>query len=277
MLYAESPVATRTEGIVRIIDRKPTAAFKVSAVIITYNEEKILRKTLSQLHWCDEIIVVDSYSTDKTLTICEEFGCTVYSRPFDGYGAQKQFAISRASNDWVMCIDADEVLTDKLVEELVALTASETPYAGFSFRMNLVFLDKEFLHGKESGRYYLRLFNRKMGGISGDKVHECIRVNGPVKKLHSTIRHYSYTSIHQCIEKINRYSTFSAEMSYKKGKNKSVFAVLFGLPYNFTKYYLLERNCLNGLKGFYWSMFSTYYHFAKYVKLKELRNARNKD
>lgn len=242
---------------------------KVTAVIITYNEEKIIRKTLSKLAWCDEIVIVDSYSTDNTVAICREHGCDVYSRTFDGYGTQKQFAIARATNDWVLCIDADEIPTDELIAEIRSISP-DTNYAGFSFPMNMVFLDKEFRYGKESGRHFLRLFNRRKGGVTSEKVHESFQVDGEVKKLEHTILHYSYTGIHQCIEKLNKYSTLSAEISYGKGKNKSALAVLFGLPFNFFKYYLLERNCLNGMKGFYWSVFATYYHFLKYVKLKEL-------
>lgn len=263
-------VAGKIPGaLVQVKTPEPTE-LKISAVIITYNEEKIIRKTLSQLYWCNEIVVVDSYSTDNTVAICREFGCDVYSRKFDGYGPQKQYAIARATNDWVLCIDADEIPTDKLIQEIRAINPN-TAYAGFSFPMNLVFLDKEFLHGKESGRQFIRLFNRQKGGVTSDSVHESFEVKGPVFKLKHTILHYSYTSIHQCIEKLNRYSTLSAEISYRKGKNKSALAVLFGLPFNFFKYYVMERNCLNGMKGFYWSAFAAYYHFLKYVKLKELK------
>lgn len=253
-----------------------TGSLPVSAVIITYNEAHNIRRTLSQLLWCQEIIVVDSYSTDATIEICKEFGCTVYQRAFDGYGSQKRFAVSRASNNWILCIDADEVLSEDLVQEIQTQLQPGTAYAGFSFRMNLVFLEKEFRYGKESGRYYTRLFNKQQGGFTNDKVHESIRVEGPVKKLRHTIRHYSYTSLHQCMEKCNRYSTFSAEMAFSKGKNKSVGVVLLGLPFNFIKYYVVEGNFMNGLKGFYWSVFSTYYHFAKHVKLKELRHKHEK-
>jgi glycosyltransferase involved in cell wall biosynthesis len=243
---------------------------KVSAVIITYNEERILRKTLSKLYWCDEIIVVDSHSTDKTLAICHEFGCKVFLRSFDGYGAQKRFAVSRAKNDWLLCVDADEVLSDELVAEIIASLQDTPTVSGFSLPMNMIFLNKEFTHGKESGRYFLRLFNKQLGGISEDKVHEKLHVEGTVVKMKNTIYHYSYTSVQQYMEKLNRYSRYSAEIAFSKGKTKSVWAVLFSLPFNFCKYFFIERNCLNGWKGFYWSVFSTYYHFAKYIKLKEL-------
>jgi glycosyltransferase involved in cell wall biosynthesis len=249
---------------------KARSVLKVSAVIITYNEEQIIEKTLSKLHWCDEIVVVDSYSTDNTVALCQAYGCQVYTRHFDGYGSQKRFAISKASNDWILSIDADEVLTDELVQEISSLTESDAAYAGFAFRMNMIFLNKEFTHGKESGRYYLRLFNRQYGEVTNHKVHEGINVSGPVKKLKHIVRHYSYTSLYQYFEKLNRYTTYSAEMAFKAGKQKPVIVILLAFPYNFIKYYLLERNFMNGLKGFYWSALSTYSHFVKYVKLNEL-------
>ncbi|MEO6733454.1 MAG: glycosyltransferase family 2 protein [Ferruginibacter sp.] len=254
----------------RVTEKGLSFSPPVSAVIITYNEEHNIRRSLSQLAWCAEIVVVDSFSTDNTIAICKEFGCRIFSKKFDGYGAQKRFAVSKSSHDWVLCIDADEVLSDALVTEIKKSLTDNEGFAGFSFKMNLVFLNKEFLHGKESGRYFLRLFNKQKGGFSEDKVHESIFVSGAVKKLDQTIRHYSYQTLHQCMEKINRYSTYSAEIAFSKGKNKSLLAVLFGLPFNFFKYYLLELNCFNGYKGFCWSVFSSYYHFAKYVKLKEL-------
>lgn len=258
----------------RTTDQQNPSFGKVSAVIITYNEEANIRRTLQKLHWCDEIVIVDSYSTDNTVNICREFNCTVYFKEFEGYGSQKRFAVAQATHNWVLCIDADEVLGDELVQEIIALPAEEArTHSGFSFRMNLVFLGKEFKHGKESGRYFTRLFNKQQGGFNNDKVHEAIKVNGPVKKLNHIILHYSYTSLHQCLEKNNRYSTLSAEMAFSKGKDKPMAVILLGLPFNFIKYYFLERNILNGVKGFYWSVFSTYYHFSKHVKLKELRQA----
>lgn len=254
-------------------EQKKDGQQKVTAVIITYNEELNIRRTLSRLAWCDEIVILDSYSTDNTINICKEFDCKVFYRSFDGYGTQKQAAVAEASHDWVLVIDADEVLSEELVHEMQQALSGNTDQAAFSIPMNLVFLNKEFKVGREANRFYIRLFNRRKGGFTADTVHESILVNGTVQKLSSTIKHYSYTSLHQCIEKCNKYSTLSSEMAFRKGKNKSVPLLLMALPFNFFKYYLLDLNFANGLKGFYWSVFSTYYHFAKYVKLNELNAA----
>ena len=270
MTTKEMPVKVNGLTNIRVSVEGLHLSLKVSAMVITYNEEQNIRRTLAKLTWCDEIVVVDSYSTDSTVAICKEFGCKVFFKTFEGYGNQKQYALSKTNNNWVLCIDADEVLTDKLIEEIKEVLADGKEYAGYYLRMNMVFLNKEFLHGKESARYFLRLFNKQKGSFTDDKVHERICVNGPVKNLHQTFRHYSYTSLHQYLEKNNRYSTYSAEVAFSKGKSKSMLAVLFALPFNFFKYYVIELNCLNGTKGFYWAVLSSYYHFAKYIKLKEM-------
>jgi glycosyltransferase involved in cell wall biosynthesis len=253
--------------------KTPLPGIGISAVIITYNEERIIAKTLKQLYWCDEIIIVDSYSNDNTVNICKQFGCKVVSRQFEGYGLQKKYAVSLAKNDWIICIDADEVLTNELIHEILHVDWVSTPYVAYSFPMNMFFLNKEFRYGHESGRYFIRMFNRKSGGFLESKVHEGISVEGPIKKMNGMVLHYSYYSLRQYLDKFNKYSTLSAEMAYKTGKNKSMPVALLALPFNFFKYYLLERNFLNGSKGLVWSILSTCYHFVKFVKLKELQQS----
>ncbi|HZG26660.1 MAG TPA: glycosyltransferase family 2 protein [Chitinophagaceae bacterium] len=242
---------------------------RLTAVIITCNEEHNLRRSLPQLTWCNEIIVVDSGSIDNTVQICEKYGCKVYHRKFDGYGAQKQFAVSLATNNWVLCLDADEVLSDKLVveiqEELINPTA-----AGYLIPMTFVFMGKEFRYGKESWRYFLRLFNKEMGNFDDRIVHEKVILDGNTRKLQNNIFHYSYRNISQYFNKFNKYSSYGAQIAYEQGKTRSLFMVITAIPFNLFKYYFLELNLLNGLPGFYWSVFNAFYHFVKYIKIREL-------
>lgn len=245
------------------------ARARVSAVIITFNESKNIRRTLSRLYWCDEIIIVDSYSTDDTVDICKEFGCKIFFNAFEGYGAQKRYAVSRASNDWVLCIDADEVLSEALAREIQKTLLKNPLCSGFLMPMNLVFLGREFRYGKESQRYFLRLFNKKAGGFNEALVHERLELSGKTERLRERILHYSYSDIRQWQEKCDRYSSLSAKEAVKKGKTRSIPAVLIALPYYFFRTYFMERNFLNGLEGFYWSAFSAHYHFIKYVKIRE--------
>jgi glycosyltransferase involved in cell wall biosynthesis len=243
--------------------------FKVSAVIITCNEEHNLCQLLPQLVWCDEIIIVDSGSTDKTLDVCRYYNCKIYYREFEGYGPQKRYALSLAENDWILSLDADEILSDELIAEI--RNEMNSPSAdGYYIPMVFVFMGKEFRYGKENWKYFLRLFNRKRGDFSADRVHEQILVDGCCKKLSGNIYHYSYRTFAQYFEKFNRYSTLAAEAAYARGKKRSLLAVLFALPLSFLKYYLLEGNFMNGLNGFYWSVLSSFYQFIKYIKLREM-------
>lgn len=247
---------------------------KVSAVIITCNEEHNLQMSLPKLTWCDEIVIVDSGSTDGTIQICRSYNCKVHYRKFDGYGKQKKYAIGQASNKWVLCLDADEVMSDELVEELKR--EMKAPSAdGYYIPMVFVFMGKQFRHGKEGWRYFLRLFDRTKGGFTDHKIHEKIELNGNCKKLLNSIYHFSYRNFYQYFEKFNRYSSYGAEMAYAEGKKRSLTAIVFAVPLNFLKYYIVERNILNGVSGFYWSMLCAFYHFAKYIKLSELHRIKS--
>ncbi|TDX01991.1 glycosyltransferase family 2 protein [Dinghuibacter silviterrae] len=243
----------------------------VSAVLITYNETENIRRTLSRLFWCDEIIVVDSYSTDDTVDACRLFGAKVFFKEFEGYGAQKRFAISKATNDWVLCLDADEVLSDALIDEICREWEDGPRGAGYLLPMNLVFLGREFTHGRESGRHFLRLFNRRHGNVNEALVHEKIELDGTVRKLRHHILHYSYRDIHQWYVKCDRYTTLAAREAVRRGKRKSRLAVFFSFPYYFIHYFVINGNWLNGMEGFYWSAYSALYHFTKYLKIRELQ------
>jgi len=241
----------------------------VSAVIITYNEAHNLKKSLPKLHWCNEIIIVDSGSQDDTIEVCKQFGCKIFYRKFEGYGMQKRFAVKQAKNDWVICLDADEILSNELVDEI--MTEMLKPKAdGYLIPMNFFFMGKEFKHGKESWRFFMRLFNKNKGNFNIDKVHEKIELDGNTQKLKNLIYHHSYTSYTQYFEKFNKYSSFGAEAGFQKRKTRSVAMVICAIPLNFLKYYFLERNFLNGIKGFYWSVLNAFYHFVKYIKLREM-------
>lgn len=166
----------------------------LSTVIITFNEAHNLERTLSKLTWCDEIIVVDSGSTDGTLEICASFGCKIFHRAFDGYGPQKQYAMSLAKNKWVLCLDADEVLTDALVTELQQ-EMQDPQFDGYLIPLTLVFLGREFKYGSEAWKYFLRLFNKELGNFDDSMVHEKVVLDGRKKKLVNHILHYSYRNI----------------------------------------------------------------------------------
>jgi glycosyltransferase involved in cell wall biosynthesis len=245
---------------------------KVSVVIITYNEETIITETLSRLWWCDEVIIIDSGSTDNTTTICKELGCKVFTRTFKGFGEQKKYGVSKAKNDWILCIDADEILTDGLVEEIKKeLSQPDIKYAGFSVPRNLVFMNKVFKYGKESRSSVIRVFNKTKGNWDGAVVHEKVVLAEPVKQLKNKILHYSYNDYSQFINKINLYSSLGAKKLLNKKSKKNKAVVALGIPFNFFKYYVIDLNLQNGYRGFAWAVFNSFYHFVKYLKLSELK------
>ena len=177
---------------------------KISAVIITYNEEAIIGETLSRLWWCDEIIIVDSGSTDRTAEICQKYGSRLFTRKFRGFGEQKKYGVSQAKNDWILCIDADEVLTEPLIDEILSeLGRNENTHAAYTIPRNLVFMNKVFAHGKESGCPIIRLFNKTRANWDVAVVHEKVTVDGTVKHLSGKILHYSYHDYNQFLGKIN--------------------------------------------------------------------------
>jgi glycosyltransferase involved in cell wall biosynthesis len=148
---------------------------KISVVLITLNEESIIDNCLSNLAFADEIIVVDSGSIDSTVSICEKYGAQVFYNKFEGYGAQKQFAVAKARNNWILSLDADEILSSELVQEIPQVLASKKEdVVAYYIKRQHVFLDRKFKYGNESNRYFLRLFDKSKGNFNDNVVHESV-------------------------------------------------------------------------------------------------------
>jgi len=240
----------------------------ISCTIITYNEEANIERCLNAVSWCNEIVVVDSGSTDKTLEICNKFGCKIHHKDFKGFGEQKRFAVSLAENNWVLNVDADEVVSEELKNEIISIFNKDNINVnGFYLARSLFFLGKRFKYGRESKEFFIRLFNKKYGDFTEEKVHEKVLVNGATAKLNNAILHYSYTSVHQYFEKFNLYTTEAAKILFDKGKNRSLFLTIIFFPLYFIKNYFVNRNFLNGVQGLMWAFFSSCYPVVKYAKL----------
>jgi len=245
----------------------------ISAVIITFNCGEILKKTLEAVEWCDEIVIVDSGSTDQTLDICRRFGCHIHHHPFEGYGKQKKHAVQLAKYDWILSIDGDEVISNALQGEIESLLSKDSVNGnGFYLPVTLVFMDRTFRYGNENKMLHLRMFNRNFGNFNELPVHEGIQLEGITAALKHEILHYSYLNVHHYIEKLNKYTSFYADDASLKGKKANRAIIAIRLPFDFLKHYFLKRNFLNGYEGFVWSVLSTFYSFVKYVKLMEQQN-----
>lgn len=237
----------------------------VSAVIITMNEAATIERCVRALSWCDEIIVVDSGSTDATVETCRRLGCRVEHHPFAGFGAQKRHAVSLASHRWVLNIDADEVVSVALAEEIRAVLADPTD-AGYRLPRRFHFLGRRFGRGRGSCDHPIRLFRRDMAGYSDDAVHESVKVNGTIGTITHEMEHHSYVSLSQYVQKFDRYTSLAAQDLQRRGIHRSIVATFLTIPLYFLKHYVVSGHWMNGIHGLVWSVFSSWYPFVKVAK-----------
>lgn len=248
---------------------------KISITLITLNSEKTLKSVLEAVSWADEIVLVDSGSTDKTLEIARQFNAKIVYRAFDGYGSQKNFATSQASNDWILSLDDDEILTPKLQQEIQNLSLSTTDYEGFKIPRSLIFLGKLLRFSGEYKRLTLRLFNRKQGNWNAEYVHESVEVKGKIGILKHQILHDSYRDLTDYFNKFNKYTSLGAKTLAERGKTSSSLKIISRFPITFLKIYILKGSCLDGYAGFMWALLTAINPVVKYAKLKEIRSSQS--
>lgn len=269
----------------------------LSVVIIAHNEENnILRCLGSVKAIADEIVLIDSFSTDDTFRISKEFGCKVIKREFDGYGSQKQFAVDQASNDWVLSVDADEVVSPGLSEEILRWKKEgERPSAGnttsggnithpadsqkttdlnagYLIPFSLFYMGRILKHGGVGHEYHLRLFDRTRGGFTRVPVHEGIEVSGRTGTLQGKIIHYSYRDISHHLAKINTYTTQAASGYVSRGRSFSKGWVFLKFPGSFISVYLIKGGWRDGYPGFVWAFMAAFYASVKVAKTIEQSN-----
>ena len=243
---------------------------KITITLITLNSEKTLKTVLEAVSWADEIVLVDSGSTDGTLEIARQFKAKIIYRVFDGYGSQKNFATEQASNDWILSLDDDEILTPELQQEIQNLDLSATDYHGYKIPRSLIFLGKLLRFSGEYKRLTLRLFNRKYGNWNAEYVHESVEVNGKTATLKHQILHDSYRNLTDYFNKFNKYTSLGAKTLSEHKKTASTFKIISRFPATFLKIYLLKGSCLDGYAGFMWALLTAMTPVVKYAKLREL-------
>lgn len=239
----------------------------VSAVVITYNEADVIERCLQSIQWCDEIVVVDSGSTDGTVDICRKMGAKVIHRPFTNFGEQKRFAVAQATHSWILSLDADEYLSANLQAEIQKELVTPRHH-GYYLPRSLVFMGKEIR--SERRKPILRLFDKRHGNFVNKAVHEYVEVSGSTGYLRGILWHESYRNLEDYFTKFNRYTTLMAQGIVEKGKVKPpVYALLrFGVA--FIQQFLLKGCWLNGSVGVVWALMAAYYNAVKYLKAYEI-------
>ncbi|MFN4148027.1 MAG: glycosyltransferase family 2 protein, partial [Rhodocyclaceae bacterium] len=225
-----------------------------------------LAACLDSLAFCDEILVVDSGSTDGTVELARRRGARVIETHWRGFGPQKQFAVEQASHDWVLCVDADERVSDALAASIRAVS----PAPGFrAYRLARCnrFMGRFLRHGEGYPDWTVRLFDRRHARWSEDAVHERVISDGPVGTLAGDLLHDSAESLERYLEKQNRYSTLAAAAALAAGKKSSVARLLLSPLARFFKFYFLRLGLLDGVPGLVHILIGCYASFAKHAKM----------
>lgn len=247
---------------------------KITATVITLNEEQNIEAALKSLAWADEIVVVDSQSTDRTVEIARQFTDHIFIREWPGYSAQKNFAAAQASHDWIFNLDADERASPDLVEEIEALKKTDEPGAtGFEAPRHTFYLGRWIKHSGWYPDFKLRLYDRRSGRWRGDYVHESVEVDGRVAKLSGAILHYTVRNASEHHLRLDRYTTLAAEEMFAEGKQISAASLLFSPAMAFVRSYIIRRGFLDGVPGLAIASFAAHYVFLKGVKLWEKQRA----
>jgi glycosyltransferase involved in cell wall biosynthesis len=240
----------------------------LSVILITKNEANNLRRALDSVRFADEIIINDSGSTDATLEIAQKYGCRIIQSEFLGFGAAKQVALDQAKSDWVLSLDADEEI-DPLLASAIKQAVTNADYNGYNLNRKSQFLGRWMLHSGWYPDYLLRLFRRNCGRFTGDSVHERIEIDGVLGKLEGHILHYTDPDIGHYLEKLNRYTTLSADTLHEQGKRFKTLDVVLKPPATFVKMYILRSGFRDGIQGLLLALLSSFHVLCKYAKLWE--------
>lgn len=251
---------------------------KISVCIITFNEEENIRRCLSSCSMlADEIVIVDSGSTDATQQIALEFNCKFYHQDWLGYVAQKNKALELASNEWILSLDADEALSPELQAEIMREKSIDQPesVAGFSMPRCVYYEGKWIRHGDWYPDRVVRLFRKTRARFVGGKVHERLQLNGNVKKLYGDIYHYSFKNQSDHIERCEKYARLWAEEKFETGVNAGILSPYFHAAFRWFRGYILRAGFLDGKQGFKIAYHCARETFLKYKILRELNRSKS--
>jgi glycosyltransferase involved in cell wall biosynthesis len=241
---------------------------RISACVITLNEADRIEACLKSLAFCDEIVVVDSGSTDATRELAAAGGARVLQRAFDGYRAQKEFAVRAARHDWVLCVDADERVTAALRASIETARTPGFAAAGYRFARATEYFGAFLRHGNAYPDRVLRLFDRRRGGFRGGReIHEHASVDGPVQTLAGDLEHRAYRSLSDQLARLDRYAQLMAEHQHASGRHAHVYNVIFNPFWRFLRGYVLRGGFLDGWRGLVYAYVEANYVRQKFIKL----------
>lgn len=248
---------------------------RVSVAVVALNEEERLRACLESVVWAEELVVVDAGSSDKTVAIAREFTDRVHFRAWDGYGAQKNFALGQCHGDWILSLDADERVSEALREEIrTTLQGGPGGAAGFFLPRQNLFQGRWVRHGGLYPDWQLRLFRRGRGAFVERAVHESVRVDGPTARLRAPLIHESYRSVADAVGRLNRYSDLAAAELCAAGRGGSPVDLLARPVWRFVSMYVLRTGFLDGWRGLVLAGLHAHYVFLRAAKVRELRSER---
>jgi glycosyltransferase involved in cell wall biosynthesis len=243
---------------------------KLSIGLITYNEEKNLARTLdSIIEIANEIVIVDSGSTDKTLEIAGKYNASIYSEKWKGYGMQKNSVIEKCAGEWILLIDADEEISKELRKKIKEIISDKNSKKVYKANFTAVCFGKKIKHGGWSNHYRVRLFQKGAGKYNDREVHEKFITNEETGLLKEEIYHHTYEDLEDYFNKFNRYTSESANQYKRQNKKKAFIIFYLDSLFKFFKMYILKLGFLDGYEGYLLAKLSSFYVFTKYAKLKE--------
>lgn len=253
-----------------------SSTINITACIITYNEEDRIAQCIRSVLFCSEIIVVDSHSTDKTCSIAADMGARVITNDWCGYGQQKQFAVSHATNDWVLCLDADEHLSAYLADEIQDVYASGFNGAvGYTMPRLTKYMGAWIRHGTWYPDRVLRLFNKQHGSWNAASVHESVVLSEKPLSLRGDLLHEGYRSSEEHLQKLEVYTTLMAQELHKNNRTSSSIALVVRPIVSFFTAYIIRAGFVDGWRGLTLACMNARYTFRKYRKLQMLNRGKN--
>ena len=261
---------------------KPQNRLPISSFLVCKNEETHIAACLDSLTFCDEIVVVDSFSTDKTVEICKNYDVRLMQREWPGYKLQKEFACNQTKHEWVLFMDADEVVSPELKEEIRALMSNPNDerlkkYSAFRVKRAMFFLGKWWRKGGWYPEKRIRFFKREAVEWIGKDPHENVRVAGLVGDLNGEIYHYSYDDIPDQVKKLSSHAFTRAQYDFESGRKANIFDLLVRPPLRFLKFFFIKKGFLEGMSGLIVSFFEAFYTYMKYARLWELTRVRKQN